>query len=94
MFRLGVLLLPILGAFTMHFLEEIKKWIGEITEIALLLVALGIVAGILFGEQTPFFGAIVTNLTGLLATLGENGLVGLIALSIILYLFHRRRITA
>ncbi len=78
----------------MHFLEELKKWIGEITEIGLLLVALGVVAGILFGPNVPFFAGIVENLTNLLATLGQNGLVGLIALSIILYLFYRKRVVA
>jgi len=78
----------------MHFLEEAKKWIGEVTEIALLLVALGIVAGILFGPQVPFFSGIVENLTGLLGTLGENGLIGLISLSIILYLFHKKKAVA
>jgi len=83
-----------LGEFAMYFLEEAKKWIGEVTEIALLLVALGIVAGILFGPTVPFVGEIVKNLTGLLATLGENGLVGLIALGIILYLFQRMRAAA
>ena len=78
----------------MHFLEQTKKWLGEITEIALLLVALGIVAEILFGHAVPFFGGIVANLTGLLNTLGENGLVGLLALSIILFLFYRKRAVA
>jgi hypothetical protein len=78
----------------MRYLEEIKKWLGEVTEIALLLVALGIVAEILFGERVPFFGGIVTNLTGLLKTLGENGLVGLIALAIILFLFYRKKVVA
>lgn len=78
----------------MHFLEQIKKWLGEITEIALLLVALGIVAEILFGRTVPFFGGIVANLTVLLDTLGENGLVGLLALSIILFLFYRKRAVA
>jgi hypothetical protein len=78
----------------MHFLEEIKKWLGEITEIALLLIAIGIVAEILFGTTVPFFGGIVVNLTGLLSTLGENGLVGLIALGIIVFLFHRRKAIA
>ncbi len=77
----------------MHVLEETKKWLGEITEIFLLLIALGIAVEILFGE-VPFFGGIVTNLTGLLNTLGENGLVGLIALGIILYLFRRKRAVA
>jgi hypothetical protein len=78
----------------MHFLEEIKKWLSEITEIALLLIAIGIVAEILFGTTVPFFGGIVANLTGLLSTLGENGLVGLIALGIIVFLFHRRKAIA
>jgi len=75
----------------MNYFEKIKRWIGEITEISLLLIALGIVAGILFGDTVPFFGGIVTNLTGLLNTLGENGLVGLVALSIILFLFYKRK---
>lgn len=78
----------------MHFLAEIKKWLGEITEISLLLVALGIVVEILFGQSVPFFGGVVANLTVLLKTLGDNGLVGLIALSIILFLFYRKKAVA
>ena len=78
----------------MHFLAEIKRWLGEITEISLLLIALGIAFEILFGETVPFFGKVVANLTGLLNTLGENGLVGLIALGIILFLFYRKRALA
>ena len=78
----------------MRFLEEVKRWLGEITEIALLLIAFGIAVEILFGKAVPFFGGVVANLTGLLATLGENGLVGLIALSIILWLFYRKKAMA
>lgn len=78
----------------MHFLEEIKKWLGEIIEISLLLIALGIAFEILFGETVPFFGGIVRNLTGLVSTLGEEPLVGLIALGVILFLFHRRKAVA
>jgi len=75
-------------------LAEVKKWLGEITEVFLLLIALGIIAHILFGETLPFFGSVVPNLTGLIADLGENGLVGLIALGIIIYLFQRRKVFA
>ena len=75
----------------MHFLEEIKKWLGEVTEIFLLLIAVGIAVEILFGSTVPFFGQVVANLTALLSTLGDNGLVGLIALSVILYLFYRKK---
>ena len=78
----------------MHFLEQIKRWLGEVTEIFLLLIALGVVVEILFGNAVPFFGGIVANLTALLNTLGDNGLVGLIALSIILYLFYRKKAVA
>lgn len=78
----------------MRFLEEIKKWLGEIVEIFLLLIAIGIAIEILFGKAVPFFGGIVANLTTLISTLGENGLVGLIALSIILYLFYRKKAVA
>ena len=74
----------------MQFLEQIKRWLGEITEIALLLIALAIVAEILFGSSVPFFGGVVGNLTALLGALGDNGLVGLIALGIILFLYRRR----
>lgn len=78
----------------MHYLQEVKKVLGEVTEIALLLVALGIVVEILFGEGVVFFGGIVANMTRLLASLGENGLVGLIALAIILFLFYRKKAVA
>ncbi len=78
----------------MRFLEEIKKWLGEVTEIALLLIAIGIAVEILFGKAVPFFGGVVANLTALINALGENGLVGLIALSIILWLFYRKKAVA
>ena len=76
----------------MNFLQDLKKWLAEITEIALLLVALGIVVEILFGKGVPFFGGVIANLTGLLAMLGENGLIGLIALGVIVFLFRKRQI--
>jgi len=45
----------------MHFLEELKKWLGEITEIFLLLIAIGIAVEILFGSAVPFFGGVVAR---------------------------------
>jgi ABC-type enterochelin transport system permease subunit len=75
----------------MQFLTEIKKWIGEVTEILLLLIAVAIAVEILFGGTVPFFGGVVANLTGLIDSLGENGFVGLIAMAIIFFLFYRRK---
>ena len=74
----------------MTFLDKIKGWLGEIVEVGLLLVALGIVLQVLLGAKMMFLGDVVGNLTGLIAKLGENGLVGLIAISIILWLFAKR----
>ena len=74
----------------MTFLDKIKGWLAEIVEVGLLLVSLGIVLQILIGPKMMFLGDVVGNLTGLIAKLGENGLVGLIAISIILWLFAKR----
>jgi hypothetical protein len=74
-------------------LNSVKSWIGQLVEVGLLLVALGIVLELLFGTagNTLFFvGNIVTNLINLINQLGQNGLVGLIALSIILWLFMKK----
>lgn len=73
-----------------NLIEKLKKWIAQITELGLLLVALAIVLQILIGNTIPFFGDVVGNLTRLIAQLGDNGLVGLIAISIILWLFAKR----
>ncbi len=79
----------------MKVLKETKKYIGEIIELSLLLVALGVAAEILFGPAVPFLGGVVTNLVGLIGTLAENGFVGLVALGVILYLFcNREKIAA
>ena len=90
-----IFLIFYVGDLMMRFLKEIKKWLGEVTEIFLLLIAIGITVEILFGSAVPFFGGqIVANLTALISTLGENGLVGLIALSVIFFLFYRKKAVA
>jgi len=77
----------------MDALARIKGWIGGLTEIGLMLLALAIVAALLVGGTLPFFGSVVTNMVGLVKELGNNGLVGLIALGVILWLFSKRSVT-
>ena len=75
----------------MEILDRVKGWIGQIIELGLLLVPLGIVLQVLFGRPVEFItGDIVGNLIGLIQALGENGIAGLIALVIILWLFANR----
>ena len=71
---------------------EIKKWAGELIETLLLLVALGVSVEILLGNKGPLFGGVATALIGLVATLGANGLVGLIALGVIAFVIGKRRV--
>jgi hypothetical protein len=75
----------------MEMFDKAKTWILKITELGLLLVALAIVLQMLFGTAVPFLGGdVVGNLLKLLAALGSNGVVGLVAIAIILYLFNRK----
>jgi ABC-type enterochelin transport system permease subunit len=76
----------------MDVLSRIKGWIGSLTEIGLMLLALAIVASLLVGGTLPFFGGVVTNIVDLVKNLGSNGLVGLIVLGIILWLFSSRKV--
>ena len=75
----------------MDALQRVKAWIGSLTEIGLSLLALGIVAALLVGANLPFFGSVTANIMALVMSLGDAGLVGLITLGIIIWLFSQRR---
>ena len=74
----------------MDALGSIKGWIGSLTEIGLMLLALAIVAALLVGANLPFFGNVTANIMALVKSLGDAGLVGLITLGIIMWLFAGR----
>ncbi len=75
----------------MTFLDKIKGWLMEIVEVGLILIALGVVLQILLGSPLPFIGNVVQNLMALIKVLGDGGLIGLIAIAVILWLFSKRR---
>lgn len=74
----------------MDAVKNVKAWIGAITDMGLMLLALAIVASLLVGANLPFFGAVVGNIVALIKDLGANGLVGLITLGVIIWLFSKR----
>ena len=76
----------------MNGLSTLKTWIGALTEVALMLLALGITLALLAGPQVPFLGNVVGNIVALVKELGSNGIVGLIALGVIVWLFSKRDI--
>jgi len=78
----------------MNAIQTLKSWIGALTELGLMLLALGIVAALLVGGPTiPFFGNVSGNIMTFVKDLGSNGLAGLIALGIILWLFSNRNVS-
>jgi hypothetical protein len=74
----------------MNGINTLKAWIGALTEVALMLLALAIVLAILVGSNVPFFGGVTANIMALIKDMGSNGLVGLITLGLILWLFSNR----
>ncbi|HXX03690.1 MAG TPA: hypothetical protein VEJ37_05095 [Xanthobacteraceae bacterium] len=76
----------------MEALQRIKVWIGSLTEIGLALLALAIVAALLVGSNLPFFGNVPGNIAALVKSLGDGGLVGLITVGIIIWLFSGRKV--
>ena len=71
----------------MNALGILKDIIGSLTTILISLVALGVVAGVVFGGSVPFVGGVLDNLLGLVMTLGDAGLVGLIVLAVLLDMY-------
>ena len=72
-------------------LDTVKSWLKQITEVGLLLIAAAVVLEIIFGSAVPFIGVgILDNIIALTAKLGQDGLIGIIAIGIILWLYLRR----
>ena len=74
----------------MKGIDTLKGWVGALTELGLMLLALAIVLGLLVGSNLPFFGTVTANIMTMVKDLGSNGLIGLIALGLILWLFSNR----
>ena len=76
------------------FIQNAKSVIGGLTELGLMLLGLAIVCSLIYGgANLPFFGSATANIIAFVKDLGSNGLVGLIALGFILWLFSHRSMT-
>ena len=52
-------------------------------------MALGVAAGVVFGMDVPFVGAVLGNLVDLINALGDAGVVGIIVLAILSGMYGR-----
>ena len=79
----------------MHFIETLRRSVGALTDLGLVLIALGVILQILFGSgagaTVPFLGIdVVGSVVALVKGLGAEGLGGLVALGIIVWTFNRQ----
>ena len=66
----------------MDIVKSIKGWASALADVGVSLIALGIVLEILFnGQGIPFWPniSVIDNITGVLAGLSAQGLLGLVA---------------
>ena len=72
-------------------LDTVKSWLRQIAEVGLLVIAAAVVLEVIFGRPVDFIGlSILDNITALTRELGEQGLVGIISIAIIIWLYLRR----
>ena len=66
----------------------VKSWIGGLSSIALSLVGLSIILQVLFGDNVVFVPMdVIGNISNLVSSLGSSGLVGLITVGVIYWIF-------
>ena len=72
-------------------MEILKKSVGvlkHLTHAALAILALAVVLQVLFGPSVAFFPVdVVGNVLAITKSLGSEGLVGLVALGVLIALF-------
>ena len=72
------------------WISRVKGYLNKFLELGVLLLAVSIIAEILFGPNVAFFGSHVTaNLIGLLNSLGEQGIAALIIVFAVIYTYRR-----
>ena len=66
----------------------VKSWIGGLSSVALSLVGLSITLQVLFGDNVVFVPMdVIGNISNLVSSLGSSGLVGLITVGVIYWIF-------
>ena len=72
------------------WISKITGFLNKFLEVGVLLLAVSVVAEILFGPDVPFFGSQVTsNLITLLNNLGDQGIAALIIVFAVIFVYRR-----
>jgi len=76
----------------MDILNKIKGWASALADLGISIAALMLVIEVLGLGAIPFFPetSIIANLSGMLSTLGAEGLMGLVAIWILYAIWNKK----
>ena len=73
-----------------NWLNTITKYLNKFLEVGILLLAVSVIAELVFGPNVAFFGTQVTkNLINLLNALGEQGIAALIIVFAVIFAYRK-----
>ena len=73
-----------------NWISKISQFLTKFLELGVLLLAVSVIAEIIFGPNVAFFGSQVTkNLVELLNTLGDSGIAALIVILALMIVYRR-----
>ena len=73
-----------------NWITTITKSLNKFLEVGILLLAISVIAEIVFGPEVAFFGSQVTaNLINLLNALGEQGIAALIIVFAVIFAYRK-----
>ena len=70
-------------------MDTVKNFLRGVMDVALIVIPLSVVLGIIFPMVTFIGNSVVGNISDLVASLGNGGLVGIITLGILYWLARR-----
>jgi len=72
------------------WVSKIVGYLNKFLEVGVLLLAVSVIAEILFGPNVAFFGSQVTsNLINLLKSLGDQGIAALIIVFAVIFAYRK-----
>lgn len=78
----------------MEILNKVKTWAGALAELGISIAALMIVIEVLglSSSLMPFLptASVISNVSGIIAMLGAQGLVGLVAVWVLYEIWNRK----
>jgi hypothetical protein len=73
-----------------NLVATVKSWIGGLTTVSISILGLAIVLQVLFGDSVVFVPVdVIGSISNIVASLGSSGLVGLITVGVIYWIFKQ-----